>query len=528
MRVASCFRTLGIEPTDDRKAIRRAYAAKLKAMDIEADPQGYEGLREARDVALRHADGFGEPSDEVYVGSLEAAEAQPSVAADADTMVMEPAAEEASADAALFEDLRLALSQDTSAIAALLAEAREQQRPLAEEEQQAIADHWNRLVDNPLLGHVGMLAQGSEIFAEVIAESMPQSDMLIEPAATFFGWSGEDELTAEPALAAVLERRRDLAMARALDEPSHRLHKAWNELREPASEHSRKGWFVGQDKVDELLTLVRTRHPTLEHHFDSWRVSLWEVRDTGAKRTGFFAVWMVLIALNVWHRSCETEPSRSSSAPPAVVYSSLGTLEQEWRALLSNWGDDTFVSLARSRNDRLFDYVAAEHARAKTNGETSADFQARMRERLSRQVDADWTTAPLPLLRDRVELQQETLAELKARPAECEAFLQGRSFIGQRTYAERLRVVESELIFALDPKRELALREEGTRRFSIPGQLVEDARKRADLSLSQMENALKLTGPADTMCAGREAFLSVLLEAVPAVANPVLRDMAKN
>ncbi len=48
--------TLGIDPTTDRSAIRRAYAAKLRAMDVDADPAGFARLRDARDAAVRSAD----------------------------------------------------------------------------------------------------------------------------------------------------------------------------------------------------------------------------------------------------------------------------------------------------------------------------------------------------------------------------------------------------------------------------------------------------------------------------------------
>lgn len=46
---------LGIAPTADTSAIRKAYAAKLKAMDVDADVSGFAQLRQARDLALRLA-----------------------------------------------------------------------------------------------------------------------------------------------------------------------------------------------------------------------------------------------------------------------------------------------------------------------------------------------------------------------------------------------------------------------------------------------------------------------------------------
>lgn len=46
---------LGIEPTSETATIRKAYADRLKAMDVDNDVSGYAQLRQARDLALRLA-----------------------------------------------------------------------------------------------------------------------------------------------------------------------------------------------------------------------------------------------------------------------------------------------------------------------------------------------------------------------------------------------------------------------------------------------------------------------------------------
>jgi hypothetical protein len=43
---------LDIEPVNDERAVKRAYAKKLKALDPEADPAGFIELRSAYDYAL--------------------------------------------------------------------------------------------------------------------------------------------------------------------------------------------------------------------------------------------------------------------------------------------------------------------------------------------------------------------------------------------------------------------------------------------------------------------------------------------
>ena len=43
---------LGIEKTDDERAIKRAYAKQLKAIRPDEDPAAFQALREARDEAI--------------------------------------------------------------------------------------------------------------------------------------------------------------------------------------------------------------------------------------------------------------------------------------------------------------------------------------------------------------------------------------------------------------------------------------------------------------------------------------------
>ncbi|TCM18129.1 hypothetical protein EDF56_105479 [Novosphingobium sp. PhB165] len=54
---------LGIEPTAEASVIRKAYAERLKAMDVDNDVSGYAQLRQARDLALRLARVMGETPD---------------------------------------------------------------------------------------------------------------------------------------------------------------------------------------------------------------------------------------------------------------------------------------------------------------------------------------------------------------------------------------------------------------------------------------------------------------------------------
>ena len=50
---------LGVAPGSAERDIKRAYAARLKLTHPEDDPEGFKALREAYELALRHAKGGG-------------------------------------------------------------------------------------------------------------------------------------------------------------------------------------------------------------------------------------------------------------------------------------------------------------------------------------------------------------------------------------------------------------------------------------------------------------------------------------
>lgn len=90
------WQILDTEPTGDERALKRAYAKRLKATRPEDDPAAFQELREAYEYALRHAHLFAEELPEPQAAEAEAAaaetpEAPPMEPADLWGVIDEPA-----------------------------------------------------------------------------------------------------------------------------------------------------------------------------------------------------------------------------------------------------------------------------------------------------------------------------------------------------------------------------------------------------------------------------------------------------
>ncbi|MCC7695384.1 J domain-containing protein [Janthinobacterium sp. EB271-G4-7A] len=89
----SLWAILGTEPTGDERALKRAYAKRLKVTRPEDDPAAFQELREAYEYALRHPHLFAEELPEPPTAEAEAPEAPPMEPADLWGVIDEPAQE---------------------------------------------------------------------------------------------------------------------------------------------------------------------------------------------------------------------------------------------------------------------------------------------------------------------------------------------------------------------------------------------------------------------------------------------------
>ncbi|MEH3040384.1 MAG: hypothetical protein PGN21_10020 [Sphingomonas paucimobilis] len=268
--------TLDCDPTSDRGAIRRAYAVRLKAMDVDADPDAFEALRDARDAALA---GAADP-----VAAVEWAEA-----ADDPHVAPEPEPEPQ------VDPLAEAMNAHFHALEALLFPG--QDRPPTAEELADIDHHGRALLADPRLEQLDFAAGAERWFAETLAATIPRSDPLLEPAAAAFGWiDRRDDYTLSAEAHAIVGRIGATRYVALLSDPKHRLHKAWVELTRDGDR--RRNWMTSPTDIRDLLTTVRQRYPDVESWMNPERIAYWD-KWSGKSPRIRMRVWLALILIVV-------------------------------------------------------------------------------------------------------------------------------------------------------------------------------------------------------------------------------------
>ena len=354
MTPTQAFRMLSIAKTGESSVIRRAYADKLKAMDIDRDVDGYARLRDARDAALRWAQMQATRADDApdtFAGAApkehtatkaaladlvpddqksktsswlySAPQAKGTVDPTLTMRLGESAqpldvtrgfgAAQAPAEQAIAVSRDpftrpILLGLEPSADAVMPAWAHEQalhrlllpdtdmpELPPLEGWEEAMArGHLKAILHNAENVSAAAFDETDNWLAGILQRSWPRSAPLLEPAAQVFGWEGErGQLSERPAIAFLNSRIRGLRFRESVQSPGHPLHKAWAELTTPAQQGSRRGWMVKRSDIGKLLEDVRKNYPELERQFDPWRVSLWEKQGASSRNYRWLSRWLV-------------------------------------------------------------------------------------------------------------------------------------------------------------------------------------------------------------------------------------------
>lgn len=287
---AQAWKILGIEPTSDRRAVKRAYAARLKAIDPDADIAGFLRLREAlataERIAASRAAGQGEP--EARFGGFEATlltggtvliapELDPPRKPKRRKAKVEDAAEDVPPEAPPPEAPRLEPKADPMVIRRRrFVTILNRRNPGPESADELVAMLETMLADERM-EQVDFAEEFEIWLAQQLMQSRPRSDPAIPLAMKRFGWARElGAVRPRYAPAAVARRSEDLRTIAALSQPKHEWHTAFMLLQQPApakidlKDRIRHGVAVGK-----LLDSLRWHNPDIEWMLDSDHVALW-------------------------------------------------------------------------------------------------------------------------------------------------------------------------------------------------------------------------------------------------------------
>ncbi|MES2441811.1 MAG: hypothetical protein V4574_03205 [Pseudomonadota bacterium] len=360
--VHPAWKALGIDPTSDTRAIRIAYAARLKEIDPESDPQAFIALREAFETARIQAQWVDLPDDEdadeedfddllwdededaepwtpsgdlytIRPSGHVPAPPPPDPAWQAPAPPEDPApAPEPPAEpsrASPWAPITPAVADaHTRALATLLYahDSAAQPWPTPAQKDEMLT-HWRAIIADPRMQEVAYYADAERWFSELIARTAAFSDPLVIPATEVFGWLRSDgAITQTPAVAQVTRRYRALEFLAAVEQRKHPLNPAWRELCRPAGESSRRGWVSGR-KVRQLLRIVRAHYPDLEGCFDWYRVGLWDGSIESGGRGGvpwwgivIFIVIVVRVIASLGDGPGEPARERTPATSPGGAY----------------------------------------------------------------------------------------------------------------------------------------------------------------------------------------------------------------
>ena len=568
MSPAQALRLLGLKPADDTTAIRRAYAAKLKAMDVDADPAGYAALRNARDSALRAAkarakaapelalDGqdaagpeeddalprpwpYGAPSrpdlsrpdlpllrpSDYPRAPVEAAKGLP--ATDLFLPAFPPAVERCFtgppvlARTAELPPGAVSNARPDPALHALLHANTDESLGAAGLER---ANGWLReILAEAARAELNRHSRIEWWVADTLAATWPRSAPLLPPAAAAFGWESErGQLSERPAIAWLNARLRGFRFQTKVVEPGHRLHKAWAELHRPGRVTAMQRLRVKKGEVSELLRGVREHFPELEEHFDPQRVASWDAilysgseGSKGKYRIAWFAGILLIQAVRF------LDPSKSNPEPPEGVFgppAAVATADPDYdrirdEAIIAAFGPGKTVTWLRESQATLSASFESRIRSARASG-ASADAA------IATAVEFVNRTAFLVARQAKGDVQSDAMAihlayadaAAAAGPVPCMEVLRSHE-IGAITVPASIHKRENALAAKLIEEGKLVPPNDiGATHARVPGALIGQVIATTGLSQKDVAAGLQETASPATNCKVKRALLRSTLK----------------
>lgn len=574
MTPSAALRHLGLRAGADIPAIRKAYAALYKAMDPDADPEGYARLRQARDIALRAAKvaAVPPPPDEPEAPAEPDAPplapwiyGAPTVAIEtaADLSLLnagtvphaEPAAAEPQpiqAPAASAAALRALagppllesaepprayvgyLAQPDVDLARLLHDHEADLGPLSDDQEVFAQRCLGALLTEAATADLTRHARIEDWLADLLAETWPRSAPLLRPAAEAFGWENErGQITERSSIAWLNARLRGLRFQDKVTEADHPLHKAWVELTRPGNATIIDKLRIKRADVNQLLDGVRKHFPELENHFPRERVVSWgDGAGAGGKGFGVFRIFGTGFTFNAGYaisvvvglqiimavlRSITPDPVTSPASvfgPPAITATADPTYAPlRDKAVEEVFGKGKTIGWLRENQSSLATAFESHIESARSaGGRDETGIIADPLEYVRRRVYYDGRKADLATLREmtKVRLALYEVAR-KEDPDVCTHFLETAD-LTNIPVPEPVRAQERSLAARMVEQGLLADSEDpASLRATVPGAMIGQIIKATALPEERVRLALSGKGQPAERCAVIGALLRAAL-----------------
>ena len=529
---------LGIDRTGDKAAIRSAYAVRLKAMDVDRDIQGFAELRAARDQALREAAYADEDAGDDPLA--DAGEDGSTVDGPRADQLHQPFGDVTGDDAddelwrEQWDDFYSIVDEHTTArhypgpawgtgetdgdyeasaadnreraadrqLARLLFPGGEQSdEGFTHPEFEAAQTALETLLTDARAGDLSHEQGIDNWLAEMLAQGWPRSAPLVETAAEAFAWLDQSgEISERPALQFLNPRLRGMRFVAKVEQPGHRLHKAWAELKRPGKRGLADQLRVKRDEVEMLLSGIRTRYPEVESHLDAERVASWEKPAPSwiawiVQRVFIFIVVIQLVGL------C-SRTFDGNDLPPEDVD----------RIVAEAFGPGVTMAQVQAADPKLADLIYADIEFDAKQGDTQPEITDGMVIRMRELSAMARDTAPRETL---VEILTQRRSLLKAAVTSgtdaCVDFLQNGRLPEGVVISEPARARERELIWTLARAGLLKVTiSPGAKTMPLPPWVGPGVAERTGLPAERINPVLKGEETGD-YCAVRIALIDTLL-----------------
>ncbi len=566
MTPSAAWRELGLAACDDPAKVRGAYAELLRAMDPDADPDGFARLRVARDIALadtrrrtakppttNHAiietdDTTAWPTpaapwlyaaprlncqdvpDQICLGTDAVPTREPTAPRAASgpaeaKLVMRGRPYAAPVLALVGAGDVIADGTRNAALQQILADA-EPIEPLDADQERRAREHLAALLRMDTEWPIERSRMFEDWLAQTLAQAWPRSAPLLAPASEAFGWDSQHgKLRERPAIDFLNARLLGLRFVAEVEQPRHRLNKAWIALSQGGSGR-RTRWVKNKD-IAALLSAIRRNFPEIEQYLNAERVTVWDRKLRGGYRMNprtFGFLWTVVVLLAMPALAILIE--RAVDSPPVPIaqigQNRLSSSDAMDIATKAWFGPEIhFIDLARIAP------LVAQMASANANGTTgNQDAYLAMRAAVFASLHQSASSTDNASMRAIARLRLE-VADLAARKGPIACF----DFIARDTLDDDVELGENQIAEA----RRLLTRLAQAKRLNvvpahpaqpvmISGRVVDRLGADTHLAKEDIVKALQRQGADEAQCDVRRALLREALRLTPQEGNPILRN----